>query len=104
MTAYTRATSFFGATAILSGSIGIYMLVIGLIETWQYFSSILTADQISVFLSILFALVLPAIGILLAYRISRSMTSGWKDTVAIMMIFSGLMAILTFSIFPILNV
>ena len=104
MTAYKGAASFFGASAVLSGSIGIYMLVIGLIETWQYFSSILTADQISVLLYIFYTLVLPAIGILLAYTLSRSMTSGWRDTVAIMMIFSGLMAFLTVSIFPFLNV
>ncbi len=104
MTVYTRATSFFGVSAILSGSIGIYMLVIGLIETWRYFSSILTADQVSSILYIIIALILPAIGILFAMGISRSMTRGWRDTVNIVMIFSGLMAFFTFSIFPLLKV
>ena len=101
---YSGATSFFGISAILAGATGIYMLVIGLIETWRYFSTILTADQISVVLYFIYALMLPTIAILVAIGISRSMSNTWKDTVSIVMIFSGLLAFITFSIFPVLNI
>ncbi len=103
MTGYLKATSFFGMSAILVGSIGIYMLVIGFIETWRYFSAILTADQISVLIYFIYAIALPSIAILVAIKMSRSMSNVWKDTVTIVMIFSGLLAFLTFSIFPLLR-